>query len=261
MGGACASPFNKVQQTSSSGSASGRARSSAVQLLRCLVEVGLLSLVGLPQQPLRARSARVPNTYRLHLPPVRPRDATAGRRCSALAVPCRWTATLRPALPPMCAPGAPGPPAAPTPTPRPDHPCLPGRAGGAAAGVCFRATTRSLPRPSAPGARSLRALKVLEWAGVLTWQNRIMRSQERRTDLFGCVSWRWRVIRTSNASVFRDLLHGSDSVLSCKAENRSGTRNQEILEPILAPAPDPRQPARTCLSPIRRCIQQHTRST
>ena len=91
---------------------------------------------------------------------------------------------------------------------------------------------------------------MLEWAGVLTWQNRIMRSQERRTDLFGCVSWRWRVIRTSNASVFRDLLHGSDSVLSCKAENRSGTRNQEILEPILAPAPDPRQPARTCLSPI-----------
>ena len=85
---------------------------------------------------------------------------------------------------------------------------------------------------------------------MLTWQNRIMRSQERRTDLDpGCVSWRWRVIRTSNASVFRDLLHGSDSVLSCKAENRSGTRNQEILEPILAPAP--LETARsTCLSPI-----------
>ena len=45
---------------------------------------------------------------------------------------------------------------------------------------------------------------MLEWAGVLTWQHRITRIRERCTDLFGRISWRWRVIRTSNAYVFRD---------------------------------------------------------
>jgi hypothetical protein len=48
------------------------------------------------------------------------------------------------------------------------------------------------------------ALKVLEWAGVLTWQNRIARIQVCERDLFGRWASRWRVIRTSNAYVFRD---------------------------------------------------------
>jgi hypothetical protein len=37
------------------------------------------------------------------------------------------------------------------------------------------------------------ALKVLERAGVLTWQNRIARIRERCSDLFGPEGWRWRV--------------------------------------------------------------------
>jgi len=36
------------------------------------------------------------------------------------------------------------------------------------------------------------------------WQHRLTRIRERCTDLFGRISWRWRVIRTSNAYVFRD---------------------------------------------------------
>ena len=36
------------------------------------------------------------------------------------------------------------------------------------------------------------ALKVLEWAGVLTWQNRIARIQVRERDLFGRWANRWR---------------------------------------------------------------------
>jgi hypothetical protein len=48
------------------------------------------------------------------------------------------------------------------------------------------------------------ALKVLELAGVLTWQHRIARNQVRERDLFGKWASRWRVIRTSNAYVFRD---------------------------------------------------------
>ena len=48
------------------------------------------------------------------------------------------------------------------------------------------------------------ALKALEWAGVLTWQNRITRILVRERDLFGQWASRWQVIRTSNAYVFRD---------------------------------------------------------
>ena len=44
--------------------AEGFSRDWLRALLRCLVEVGLLSL--------ERGSAREPNTYRLHLPPVRP---------------------------------------------------------------------------------------------------------------------------------------------------------------------------------------------
>ena len=49
-----------------------------------------------------------------------------------------------------------------------------------------------------------RTYKALEFAGVLTWQNRITRIRERCRDLFGHDGWRWRVIRTSNAYVFCD---------------------------------------------------------
>jgi hypothetical protein len=48
------------------------------------------------------------------------------------------------------------------------------------------------------------ALKVLDRAGVLTWQHRITRIQERCQDLGGRQGWRWRVVRTSNAYQFRD---------------------------------------------------------
>jgi Helix-turn-helix domain len=48
------------------------------------------------------------------------------------------------------------------------------------------------------------ALKALELAGVLTWHHRIARIQVRERDLFGRWASRWRVIRTSNAYVFRD---------------------------------------------------------
>jgi hypothetical protein len=46
----------------------------------------------------------------------------------------------------------------------------------------------------------------LEFAGVLTWVNRIMRERVRERDLFGQWAYRWRVVRTSNAYLFRDPL-------------------------------------------------------
>src|SRR6516225_9275706 len=69
--------------------------------------------------------------------------------------------------------------------------CFPGYEAIAGKAECARSTVAE-------------ALKALELAGVLTWQNRITRIRERCRDLFGHEGWRWRVIRTSNAYVFND---------------------------------------------------------
>ena len=103
--------------------------------------------------------------------------------------------------------------------------CFPGYEAIAAKAECARSTVAE-------------ALKVLEWAGVLTWQNRIARIQVRERDLFGRWASRWRIIRTSNAYVFRDPLRLLAGVPASKSENPAGTPNQEIpryLRPVLRP--------------------------
>jgi hypothetical protein len=84
-------------------------------------------------------------------------------------------------------------------------------------------------RPQAECARSTvaEALKVLEWAGVITWQNRITRTLVRRRNLFGRWSHRWTVIRTSNAYVFRDPQLQLTGVSAAKSENQPGTPDQD----------------------------------
>jgi hypothetical protein len=100
--------------------------------------------------------------------------------------------------------------------------CFPGYAAIAGKAECARSTVAE-------------ALKVLEWAGVLTWQHRIARIQVRELDLFGRWASRWRVIRTSNAYVFQDPqtpLAGVPEtplagVPASKSENPTGTPDQE----------------------------------
>ena len=83
------------------------------------------------------------------------------------------------------------------------------------------------------------AIKALEFAGILTWVNRIARITVRELDLFGRWVNRARIIRTSNSYLFRDPLpcaevpegHGSS-----KSENPSGTLNSDLSLP-LAPCP------------------------
>jgi Helix-turn-helix domain len=48
------------------------------------------------------------------------------------------------------------------------------------------------------------AIKALELAGILSWVNRIVRVRIRERDLLGQWATTWRVLRTSNAYVFRD---------------------------------------------------------
>jgi hypothetical protein len=69
-------------------------------------------------------------------------------------------------------------------------------------GACFPSYAAIAARAECARSTVAEALKVLEWAGVLTWQHRIARVRERCR--FGHQGWRWRVVRTSNAYAFRD---------------------------------------------------------
>jgi hypothetical protein len=102
------------------------------------------------------------------------------------------------------------------------------------------------------------AIRALEAAAILTWVNRLIRVQFRELDLFGKLALRSRLIRTSNAYVFRDPLPcaqapqardegamgarqsrgagrggkapaASSFGLSSKSENPPRTQNQDFL--------------------------------
>jgi hypothetical protein len=102
-------------------------------------------------------------------------------------------------------------------------------------GCCFPSYEAIATRAECNRDTVYEALKALEWAGVVTWQNRITRIRERCRDLFGHDGWRWRIIRTSNAYVFRDPLARPAGVPASKSENPSGTLNQEVIDSSLAP--------------------------
>lgn len=92
------------------------------------------------------------------------------------------------------------------------------------------------------------AIRALEAADILTWVNRLIRVQFRELDLFGKMALRSRLIRTSNAYVFRDPLpcathapdcgRGADRggqaagagslVQTTKSENPPRTQNQDF---------------------------------
>jgi hypothetical protein len=114
-------------------------------------------------------------------------------------------------------------------------------------GCCFPSYERIAERAECHRSTVAEALKVLEWAGILSWQHRITRIRERCRDLFGREGWRWRVIRTSNAYAFRDPQR-LEGVPACKSENPRGTPDQEDSKPLQAPAIDPASPLERALA-------------
>jgi hypothetical protein len=115
-------------------------------------------------------------------------------------------------------------------------------------GICFPSYERIAKKAECARSTVAEALKALEWAGVLSWQHRIARIREACTDLFCRTSWRWRVIRTSNAYAFRDPQAAVSAGIPSKSENRTGTQNQEVLDPVPAPAIDPNSPLEPALA-------------
>ena len=115
-------------------------------------------------------------------------------------------------------------------------------------GICFPSYERIAEKAECARSTVAEALRVLEWAGVLSWQHRITRIREACTDLFGRNAWRWRVIRTSNAYAFRDPQAVNSRDVPSKSENQAGTQNQDVLEPVLVPPRDPNSPLERALA-------------
>jgi hypothetical protein len=120
-------------------------------------------------------------------------------------------------------------------------------------GRCFPSYERIAEKAECHRCTVAEALKVLEWAGVLTWQHRITRIRERCRDLWGREGWRWRVIRTSNAYVFRDP--AENGRFRSKSENRGGTLNQILKPTLLAPAAAPDSPLERVLARLGAAIE------
>jgi hypothetical protein len=123
-------------------------------------------------------------------------------------------------------------------------------------GVCFPSYETIAAKAECNRDTVYEALKALEWAGVLTWQNRITRILVRERDLFGQWASRWRVIRTSNAYVFHDPQAGFQGRISSKSENPPGTGNQDVFDLVSAPVPDPNSPLERALRQLGAGIEE-----
>jgi hypothetical protein len=125
-------------------------------------------------------------------------------------------------------------------------------------GCCFPSYEAIAAKAGCARSTVAEALKVLEWAGVLSWQHRITRVRERCTDLFGRISWRWRVIRTSNAYVFRDPKPQLAGVSASKSENPMGTQDQDVLDSVEASACKPEGPLERALARFGAAIKERS---
>jgi hypothetical protein len=128
-------------------------------------------------------------------------------------------------------------------------------------GCCFPSYERIAERAECARSTVAEALKVLEWAGVLSWQQRITRAVVRQRDLWGRWSNRWTVIRTSNAYVFRDPQQPLAGVLAAKSENPTGTQNQDVSEPLPTPVTDPNSPLERALARFAAAIAAREATT
>jgi Helix-turn-helix domain len=124
----------------------------------------------------------------------------------------------------------------------------------ARSGVCFPSYETIAEKAGCARSTVAEAIRALEFAGVLTWQNRITRIREQCRDLWGREGWRWRVIRTSNAYVFRDPLAQFTGIPASKSDQRTGTTDQEIQKALQTPAIDPASPLERALARLSAAI-------
>lgn len=120
----------------------------------------------------------------------------------------------------------------------------------AGTGACFPSYEAISEAAGCARSTVAEAIKALETAGLLTWQNRLKRVWEQCADLFGDNGWRRRVVRTSNAYTLVDPKPS-------KSELLTGTPNQAFLpkNPAgKAAPPDPTSPLGQALTRLGRAI-------
>ena len=118
----------------------------------------------------------------------------------------------------------------------------------ARSGCCFPSYERIAEKAGCARSTVAEAIKALEFAGVLTWQNRLVRVREQCLDLFGNRGWRWRLERRSNAYVLIDPQQRVSRPSATESDQRTGTPNQGIQETLQAPAIDPNSPLERALA-------------
>ena len=106
----------------------------------------------------------------------------------------------------------------------------------AATGRCYPSYDTIADRAGCARSTVYEAIRALETAGILTWVNRLVRIRETGVDLFGQAANRWRVIRTSNAYVFRDPQVSHAATFASKSELQTGTGTQDLFFPRVAEA-------------------------
>jgi hypothetical protein len=109
------------------------------------------------------------------------------------------------------------------------------------------------------------AIRALEAAELLTWVNRLIRVQFRELDLFGKLALRSRLVRTSNAYVFRDPMPCAQNLAqgraggtaaaislasSSESENPPRTLNQDFY-PLSKTTPEPKDGLEQALARLK----------
>ena len=118
----------------------------------------------------------------------------------------------------------------------------------ARSGRCFPSYERIADKAGVARSTVAEAIKALEFAGVLTWQHRLVRVREQCLDLFGNRGWRWRLERRSNAYVLIDPQQRVSRPSATESAQRTGTPNQEIQTSLPKPAIDPSSPLEQALA-------------
>ena len=104
-------------------------------------------------------------------------------------------------------------------------------------GCCFPSYEAIAERAQCARSTVAEALKVLEFARVLTWQHRITRVSGRVRDLLGEWKTETRILRTSNAYQFRDPEAARQAAIPTKSESPAGTPDQDTSTQRQTPAP------------------------
>jgi hypothetical protein len=98
-------------------------------------------------------------------------------------------------------------------------------------GLCYPSYERLAEAAGCARSTVAEAIHMLERANVLTWSNRLVRVREAEPerDMFGRVTYRWRVLRTSNGYAFNDPKPVAKPTVSSKSDFKTETTNQVLF--------------------------------